>query len=129
MVYYAQDKLGLSWDQLKGKCDSKGATLFHKVEQLRDQYDLKSAVVKDEILNKAKKSCPMTDEKWNELSNQKCFPNENLISISQNAIDSIQLCFDTKDELSKEEREKAKQELLERFCSMIKSWYDFININ
>ena len=129
MVYYPQAKLGLSWVQLKGKCDSKGATLFHNLEQLRDQYDLKSAVVEDEILNEAKKSCPMTDEKWNELINQKCVPNENLISISQNAIDSIQLCFDTKDELSKEERVKAKQELLENFCWMIKTWYDFININ
>lgn len=45
--YYVQDKLGLSWNQLKGKCDCKGASLFHKIEELRDQYDLKSAEVKN----------------------------------------------------------------------------------
>ena len=122
IVYYAQDKLGLSWEQLKGKCDKNRANLFHKVEQLRDLYDLKSAGVKDEILNKAKKYCPVNDAKWDELINQKCFPNQSLISIANDAIDSIQRCLDKKEQLNKKQKENAKRELLKRFCSMIKIW-------
>lgn len=125
----AQEKFGYSWDELKGKCDSKGASFFPKIEEVRDQYDMKSAGVKDDVLNEANKYCPMTDEKWNELINQKCFTNQSLISVAHDAIDSVQLCLDTKDGLSDEETVNAKRELLERFCSIIKTWYVFIHVH
>ncbi|XP_033213696.1 uncharacterized protein LOC117170765 [Belonocnema kinseyi] len=129
VVSVAKDKFGYSWDELKVKCDSKDVSFFPEIENLRDQYDLKSAGVKDEVLIEANKSRPTTDKKWNKLISQNCFPNHDLTSVSQDAIDKIQLCLNKQNQLSEKETVNAKRELLERFCSIIKTWSKFEYMN
>ncbi|XP_043465916.1 uncharacterized protein LOC122500853 [Leptopilina heterotoma] len=126
VVYEIQDRFGLTWDQFKGKCDSKGANLFPPVSNLRDKYDSVSAQVKADILNRARQtSSGMTEAKWDQLINTKCIVNSELISTSQQAIDRIVLCLDNNGGLSGQQKEQAKKDLLKKFCSQIRMWAKF----
>lgn len=123
VVYEVQDRFGLSWDQFKGKCDSKGGNLFPAVSNLRDKYDMTSPQVKTEILNKARQtSSGMTEAKWDHLINTKCLVNSDLISTSQQAIEKIILCLDNNGGLNEQQKEQAKKDLLKKFCSLIRMW-------